>query len=195
MEKERIMNENLQLELQEKNKYTQIWKRPEYKVYSNECNKLETIENWIIKKPIKTITIIGCGEGYGLHYFSRKGYDVKGLDIVNVNRFPQYKVIEEPVWKANIPFSDLIIAIDVLEHIPKEKIAETLINISKSCKFFFFSIFCNKDKLGVLIGQRLHLTILKPEEWIIAVRKYFKIESFNGGTVSIDIKGEGRYGK
>jgi len=189
------------MEQKEKEKYQKIWRFKEYSIYSNECNNLETIYKWAIKKPIKNITIVGCGEGYGLHYFAQKGYNVLGIDIVNVNRFSQYKFVESPIWQANIPYyldygySDLIIAIDVLEHIPPEKLDNTLKNISNSCKFFYFSIFCKEDNMGKLINDNLHLSVLKPEEWLAKIREYFIIENYNGGNVNIIIKGRYKDGK
>jgi len=175
----------------ETKKYTSIWKYPEYRVFSNEMSEIETVISWAKKKPIYTVLDIGCGEGYGVYQLEKEGYNVYGLDLVYVIKVPlKNKPFISPAWVLPDANYDLIIAIDVLEHLPQDKIEYVFNEINKRCKFFYFSIACRSDQMGIMIKQDLHLTVKNPSWWLSKVTGYFDVESFNGGMKNIVIKGK-----
>jgi len=172
-------------------KYNKVWKHPRYSYWSHEVAEMPNIIAWAKSKPIRKILILGCGQGYGLHYLSMEGFSVYGLDIVNVLAFSKFKdrVVTAPLWDTG--FKDLefdaCIAIDVLEHIPEDKVADSLAEISRICKFFYVCISCKKDRLGKLIDNRLHLTVKPHWWWLKLLRKYSSISKFDGGPDDVRI--------
>jgi len=177
----------------EKEKYQKIWEFKQYKVYSNECQNLDEVIKWAKKRPIYKILSVGCGEGYGIHWLTQAGFDAWGLDIVNVLKFKQYKnkLIVDTLWNLNnyTDEFDLIIAIDVLEHIPIDKIDDCLQAIANKTTFFYFSIACRPDQLGYLINDNLHLCVKPSYWWLDKIQNYFKIEGYKGGMSNLVIWG------
>lgn len=55
---------------------------------------------------------------------------------------------------------------DVLEHIPTKDVSTVIRNILASASHCFFAISTEDDELGVLIGEKLHLTV-QPKAWWI----------------------------
>lgn len=177
----------------EQDKYKRMWDKKEYTYYSSECNALSNIETVFRTRPIKDILIVGCGEGHGIHKLTRAGYTVKGLDLVDAIKYNEYKskLVIQPAWDtkfSDIEF-DLIVSIDVLEHIPEQKIDSTLNELRRIGKFFYFTIACRKDKMGELINETLHLTVKTPAWWVSKISKYFSIEKYYGSMGEITLYG------
>lgn len=177
----------------EKEKYQKIWKVPQYSCWSNESVEIWNVINWLKKNPIKKVLIIGCGEGFGIHWLIREGFDAYGLDIVNVLKFPEYKdkFKEATIWKTGYIDKefDVCIAIDVLEHIPFERVENTIKEIKRISNFFYFGIACREDKCGKLIGETLHMTVQPPHWWLQLIQKHLIIENYHGGLSNLVIKG------
>lgn len=177
----------------ETDKYAKVWQHPEYKFWSGEVAEVGRIIEWARKKPIKNILIIGCGEGYGLHYLSREGFSVHGIDLVNVVRFKSLKssMTVVPVWDTGIRSLsyDACIAIDVLEHIPHDRIIQSVQEIGRVSKFFYFSISCKQDRMGKLINDTLHMTVKPAWWWVQVISKYLSVETFTGSPKSVKIIG------
>lgn len=54
---------------------------------------------------------------------------------------------------------------DVMEHIPPEDVDRVLTNILQAAQHVFFQISCVEDACGVMIGEKLHLTVQPPAWW------------------------------
>lgn len=178
----------------ETSKYNRIWQKVEYKFYSNECREIQNVINWAKPRPIHKILVVGCGEGYGIRELELAGFDVVGLDLVDVLKVPiKNKLIISPLWDLNEICKnqafDLIVAIDVLEHIPPEKIKTCLSQINNNSKFFYFSIACRSDQCGKLIEENLHLTVHLPYWWLNQIQARFSVESYHGGMANIIVMG------
>jgi len=177
----------------ETEKYAKVWKCPQYKFWSGEVAEIGRVIDWAKKKPIKNILIIGCGEGYGLHYLIRDGFSAHGLDLVNVIRFKNLKnsMSVAPIWDTGIKSLsyDACIAIDVLEHIPPDRIIRSIQEVGRISKFFYFSISCKQDRMGRLINDTLHMTVKPAWWWVQLISKYLTIETFTGSLKSVKVIG------
>jgi hypothetical protein len=74
-------------------------------------------------------------------------------------RFLQHDLMQMPQVNAAYGYCT-----DVMEHIPEQDVDRVLSNILASANKVFFQIDCEDDKLGTLIGERLHLTV-RPYAW------------------------------
>lgn len=177
----------------EKEKYNKAWKTSGYNLWSNESIEIWNVIEWLKKKPIRKILIVGCGEGYGIHWLTKFGFDVYGLDIVNVLKFPEYnnKFNERTIWDSQYKDKefDACISIDTLEHIQTDKMVETLNEIKRISNFFYFAIACREDSFSKKTKEKLHLTVKPPSWWLHLIQKQLVIENYHGGTNNIIVKG------
>jgi SAM-dependent methyltransferase len=96
--------------------------------YENDLiDRIPLYMSWVeqIKKPPARILEIGCGNGRLLLELNKIGYDCTGLEMdPQVTRWVREKtgvpVISEAFPSPSLPQYDLIIAIDVIEHIPDQ---------------------------------------------------------------------------
>lgn len=117
------------------------------------------IANFIKLTNIKTVLDYGCGKALGW----RRGnyHHMLGLDKRNIYLY------DPCVKEFNIaPHSaDLVVCIDVMEHIPESSVDDVLKEIfSISKKAVYFSISHRPANKLLPNGVNAHLTV-KPEEW------------------------------
>lgn len=174
-------------------KYTRMWKVPEYTYWSGECEEISKFLTWIVGRPVKNILILGCGQGFGMHKLVKAGYEVFGVDLVDVLEFPEYKknLTTAPIWK--LPYKtiqfDALLCCDVLEHIPPSKVIATLQEMNRVSKFWYCTIACRPDKLGKKIDEILHLSVYPPSWWIKRITTLSNLWGFEGNTANIKLYG------
>ena len=158
----------------EREKYSKVynlgyWPKNAEQNYHGICNY---VRHYIgDDKDIKLLDI-GCGPGYSLNIAKAYDIDSYGIDIV-----PEL----EPTWKCNnfnckvaccdaIPFEDsmfdIVVCLDVMEHIPEEGIDDTLNEIKRVGKhnglnLINISLREEEFKYG---NETLHVTV-KPSKW------------------------------
>jgi len=190
------MDNNLvdkKLLITETDKYTRIWQVPEYTYWSGECEEVSRFLDFITKRPVKNILVLGCGQGFGLHELGKAGYQVFGVDLVDVLKFSEYKerLTIAPIWQ--LPYKslqfDALLCCDVLEHIPPSKIMEALREMNRVSKFWYCTISCRPDRFGRRIGEDLHLTVHKPGWWMNKLIDITNLWGFSGNTDSIKLYG------
>lgn len=160
----------------EKAKYEKVWERDEYRKRSFTVEALENkdLGLWGYVANATRIIDIGCGTGEALELIYQ-GYPEKeltGFDIAANcldDGEPNFKFHEGCVWDWEIfPVKkyDFFLCGDMMEHIPTERVRETLLNIADVVKGHgYFGICLVPDMFGpILIGEPLHLTV-KPAEW------------------------------
>lgn len=166
--------------LLEKQKYEKVWALPEYRENSPAMRDLNKIYGICISRGAKMVLDAGCGAGKLSRELLNRGFNVISVDIAgNCLDEPLDRFIELCLWEPfNIP-NDLTICVDVLEHIPLKYVNKVLKNIADNCKHAYFSIALFDDKFGKKIGERLHLSMLTPTEWVTRLNRFFIIESLD----------------
>jgi 2-polyprenyl-3-methyl-5-hydroxy-6-metoxy-1,4-benzoquinol methylase len=161
---------------QERIKYEKVWTTIE--AYNQSSPGLDLADKAIkIFKEYKVKSVIdaGCGTGKVLKKFYEAGFLTRGIDITfkawdeEISGSLPIALLMNEVCLWDLPHwmkaFDAIYCIDVMEHIPEEKVEAVIDNLADRCnKIAIFQIAMFKDRFGDLIGERLHLTI-KPKEW------------------------------
>src|SRR5690606_13000880 len=92
-----------------------------------------------------------------------------GMDVVMVDFAPNAPEVELPfveacLWCMDLPQRDWGYCVDVMEHIPEERVDDALACIASACRDAYFAISCAPADMGELIGETLHVTV-KPQAW------------------------------
>ncbi len=122
------------------------------------------IKEMVKKHGVKTMLDYGCGQGvqYGkdLDLAEKWGVTVEQYDPV----VPEYSELPDSTF-------DMVICVDVLEHIPEEELKGVLTEIfSKATKCVFLTVCPRAAKKTLPDGRNCHLTI-KPLSWWAALVK------------------------
>lgn len=125
----------------------------------------------IIKiKNIKTILDYGCGKGHFIEYVKDNFPDVSitGYDIANID----YMINPEGQY-------DLVVCLDVMEHIEYSLLANVLMDIkSKTSKLFISTIANYPAKAKLLDGRNAHLIQIPFGQWFTIISSFFRVEQF-----------------
>ena len=113
----------------------------------------------------------GCARGATFPALMKAGFIVYPVDHVNVLD-KQWKGLRNvaPMWLGNLwesplPKVDYGICTDVMEHIPEEVVAATIMNIRESVKYgVLWTVAHGPDMWGRVIGEVLHVT-QKSKPW------------------------------
>ena len=126
------------------------------------------IRDIINKNQIKSMLDYGCGKGF----YYENPFNIKGL---NINSLKDYWDIEidlfDPCYEKNSLIDenklyDLVISIDVLEHIPSQDIDWVLEKIiSKARKFVFLNVACYSAVALLPNGENAHINVNDPNWW------------------------------
>ena len=122
---------------------------------------------------------LGCGHGIlGRRFKKYTGIDISDYVIEqNKKKYPELTFYAMDIKDiSNLDNFDLVIAIDVLEHLPKDEISEYLEVISSiDSEMFLFSICCRKSGYGG--NEDLHTCVMPKSEWLTEIDEYFNILS------------------
>lgn len=117
-----------------------------------------TIGNLIRHSNIKTVIDYGCGQAGAW-----KQYDLKSLW-----RLEEVCLYDPGVEKYSVNPTyerDLVVCVDVMEHIPEHLVDQVLFDVcSLAEKAIFFSISTRPATKKLINGVNAHLTV-KPREW------------------------------
>jgi len=179
----------------EQAKYEKLWKMDTYRRFSP-GEKIAHVFLEVAKhcKGIqKTVLDAGCGTGRGgLKIFRESNSRVTFLDFTSdpldsaakllvrngTAAFVQQSLIDD----ITLPRFDYVYCTDVMEHIPPEDVDTVLSNILSAGDRVFIQLSTVPDGMGVLIGEKLHLTIEQPEWW------QEKIESLGSTIIDSAVK-------
>lgn len=153
---------------QERAKYLKVWAHPDYRVA---CHSLRLWEERpdLFKGHIESALDIGCGLGRLIPVLVSGAVDAWGVDFAvpecldpEVARLYGHRFSNQVLWEMewNRTF-DLGICTDVLEHLPEEKVEESLERIAACCRRVIFKVAHNEH---VWLGEQLHMTI-RPVDW------------------------------
>jgi hypothetical protein len=89
------------------------------------------------------------------------------------------------LWDFTPRESDWALCTDVMEHIPPEHVDAVLANIAKATrKGAFFQIATTPDRMGKLIGERLHLTVQSAAWWREKLSEHFAEVEVRGNVIA-----------
>jgi len=131
----------------------------------------------------------GCAKGFLVHALTLLGKEAVGVDISEYalqNCLPQVKdqlfLLDKPLSEMGLK-TDLLIAKDVLEHIPEENIDETLSEFYKICNQALLVIPLGENDLFRIKEYEIdktHVTRKDEEWWINKIKKAgFELVYFN----------------
>jgi len=179
------------LALKEEKKYSDIYKTPAYRVFSPALHIIKQVAGLAKRIRAKTVLDAGYGTGRSLVHMLREGFDVTGIDIAtgiadaDIEENFGDRLVQGTLWE--LPFKegtvfDFIYSVDVLEHIPPEKVNKVLSELCKVCTggvYLEIALFKDNFKGG---DDPLHLSLFSIEEWKERINKYFKIVHDKGST-------------
>lgn len=163
----------------ERAKYQKLWQRPEYRdTAPGERAAMVFLQQAGPPKDAEVIDF-GCGTGRGglmlalmgnmkvtLLDFTDNCLDPEVAQACETQggrlRFIQHDLLHMPQINASYGYCT-----DVMEHVPEKDVDRVLSNVLASANKVFFQIDCQDDNMGVLIGEKLHLTV-QPYAWWLA---------------------------
>tara|TARA_B100000965_G_scaffold401697_1_gene426128 strand:+ start:905 stop:1567 length:663 start_codon:yes stop_codon:yes gene_type:complete len=126
------------------------------------------INSIIQKNEIKTMLDYGCGKGF----FYSNPSNMHGLEIKSLRDYWQIDIdLYDPCYEKNSYINesnkyDLVISIDVLEHIPSQDIEWVLERIiSKAKKYVFINLACYPAVALLPNGKNAHVSVHDHEWW------------------------------
>ena len=162
--------------------YKRIWDNPRYREVSPGEMAVPTFLQQARPRVGATVIDFGCGTGrasllMALPPPAGASLNVTMLDFADncldedirgmleaqsdVLRFYQADLTEKIKHKATYGY-----CVDVMEHIAPENVGTVLNSILMAAPRVFFSIATEEDRLGVLVGHPLHLTVRSYEWWL-----------------------------
>lgn len=157
----------MSLEHQEAAKYQRAWSAPEYRVACHSFYMWRTRRS-MFPTTFTSALDIGCGLGLLLPEWNDAGIDAWGVDIAENCLAPEVATewghkfrlacLWEMEWDRRFDFG---ICADVMEHIPPERVVQSLVRIAACCDEVLFKI---DHAANAFNGDVLHLT-LHPVEW------------------------------
>lgn len=174
--------------MDEEEKYTKLWALPQG--YGNPWDKnnpyWNEVADFIMKslydrgfQVTDSVLDVGGGNGkfepwLGLEGGSYTALDIapnSGADIVaDISTSPRGLRLEGLTDKY-----DWTLAIDMLEHLPTERVRPALANISRHTSHGFIALISTRpDRGGKKIGATLHMTVREPDWWADTLFDYWR---------------------
>ena len=178
--------------LQEKTKYEKMWGNEPYRANSPGYNSVADFLACIKSRKSSSDSLIdfGCGTGVVSIPFLEEGFKVSLVDIAdnclndNIHAltflFPELiTFFLAPLWElpSSLEKSDWIYCMDVLEHLPPERVDKALSEMAKKTKKGgALQVFLQDEGMGKIVGETLHLTIRPLDWWLEKISNYWVVE-------------------
>lgn len=158
----------------EKAKYDRIWRLDEYAERSPGYRMLKPALQWLGPPPGASFIDLGSGSGQAAQALHELGYNVEGFDLCeHANRVFTGKIHIGTLW--DMPYMgryDYGYCVDVMEHIPPEKVGSVLRNIRSRVRHScFFQIARFEDHFGDEEHGQLHICLRDPDWWAKSFRR------------------------
>jgi 2-polyprenyl-3-methyl-5-hydroxy-6-metoxy-1,4-benzoquinol methylase len=153
--------------LSEQEKYEMMWW---YRDYGDVSPGQRNAEFFVKQfKPQGTVIDFGCGSGKG----GAKIAELSGCKVIFADfadnsldkEFAHHKFVhfDMRIGRSDL-HGDIGYCCDVMEHIPPESVDSAINNVMRCVPKAYFQISTVEDNWGVLIGQKLHLSV-HPASW------------------------------
>jgi hypothetical protein len=154
------------LEVREKQKYEKMWGVEIYSEVSPGMRHVTEAFKALKMKPGATFADFGCGTGQVVKWFAERGYDAIGVDIAE-NCATDIPFVQATLWNAEkLPKVEYGFSSDVMDHIPPERVMDTLHAIHDACEVAVYLVICTlDDNCGNFIDRHLHMTIMDAKSW------------------------------
>jgi SAM-dependent methyltransferase len=167
------------LEKSPKDVYDTLYSEADYDdpIESNNAIKWEIILKLLSGLEYKTVVDLGCGRGYYSKKFIEMGKDVIGVELSSVcctkhlNDLPHVCSSIENFSIQNNKVYDLVLCMDVLEHIAQDKIEALIGGIGSLSNTAIYGVARHKD---VILGFDLHLIIEDTNWWEDILKRFYK---------------------
>lgn len=185
-----VVTNHDEIALAEADKYSRMWDHPQYRSYSPgeqiAARALEAMDA-DARHPtgdLNSILDLGCGTGRASLYFEQRGFDVMAIDHAancldpaaadRANGNWGFEFLIRNLWTLQPLKGDYGFCVDVMEHIPTERVDQTLAEIAEAvAEKVFFQISLVPDSCGSLIGEELHMTVRPAEWWFAKIATHF----------------------
>lgn len=168
-----------QLTHAEQQKYSKMWDFSSYRERSPGMRHVNDALRQLRPAQGASFIDLGCGTGRVAHYLQVHGFNVTALDIAE-NACTEFTgpFVCSCLWElpGDLGKFDYGFCADVLEHIPTERVHQTLKAISQHVDTAYFQIanfICHE---GDKIGEHLHLTVKPISWWDHAISQYFSVQ-------------------
>lgn len=132
-----------------------------------------------IVNPGDRVIEFGCGTGVGLAEIAKTN-DVLGIDIAYNCLTADVPFKQACLWEPMNVSGDVGFCVDVMEHIPPEKVEAVFEQIMACVPRCLFIACLLDDHLGYKhIGKALHLTLESPDWWRKTAAKYGTVKNFH----------------
>lgn len=114
----------------------------------------------------------GAGDGRFLRELQAEGLCGTGIavDVYKPKHAPNdVQWHQVPMWEANVQ-ADYVISTDALEHLPPDRVDETLDAIAKTAPHGFLRVSLTEDRYGTERGLHLHESVFPSIEWLIRLK-------------------------
>lgn len=154
----------------EREKYERMWGTvPEYRAKCpGEAEVPEIVREFDLQLG-DTVLDFGCGTGRAARALIERGIAGIGVDLAANCLDAGIDVPFEPACLWELPKNlraDYGICVDVMEHIPPEKVERTLRELARCVRrALYFVIDTSTDSFGKRIGETLHLTVRDAAWW------------------------------
>lgn len=168
---------------EEKAKYEEIWSIPEYR--ASPSPGLRNVDRFLTVFQPETfgtsdIVDIGCGTGLaGLEFQKRTTMKAHWVDITDAAldpAVPRSRFKQTPIWQWQPGRTyHYGFCCDVMEHIPPEYVMLSIDRMVQNCDLVWLAICNMEDKMGIHIGEHLHLTVQPFNWWLVRLATVAKI--------------------
>lgn len=153
----------------ERDKYRRMWQRREYRLWAPGEDVAELAMSSLGATSGDRVIDFGCGTGRPALRLQQLGMRVLAIDFADNCLDPGIDLeqfVVAPIWNPLPVMAEWGFCTDVMEHIPPERVDQTLDAIRAATeRGAFFRIDFGPDVSGRLIGEALHLSVHAPEWW------------------------------
>lgn len=163
------------LEDREREKYRAMWDRDVYRKVAPGEMKVEQAIEALGMLPGESVIDFGCGTGRASAKFDSLGFSVTAIDFAEncLDAGVNVPLTVSCLWDLPDIRGKYGYCTDVMEHIPGDKVMDVLRGIAERTDSAFFNIATRDDSLGVLIGRKLHLSVMPGDVWLNIIKSYW----------------------